>query len=133
MRPRIPCFLILLGLLFSVGSAQAQGVYNKDAFESTMESLSKGIRFVLSSLIAEDWAKATSSAAGLCETATTIHKLAPKANTDRIGEFHAHADTLAARATRLSTAAKARNREGSTTLLGETLATCMTCHATFRK
>ncbi len=133
MKRLVRSIWLTAALICAAGAAHGQGVYSNSAFESTMDEMSKNFRLVVSSLIAEDWAKAQTSAAALGATAPKIKSLTPKANADRIGEFHTFADTVNQRITELGTAIKAKDREKSAMALGSTLATCMSCHAIFRK
>lgn len=124
---------VALALVFVCGVAHAQGVYNKSAFESTMDDAMKGLRVILGTLVGEDWAKAQTEAASLAATAKKVHALTPKAGADRIGEFQAHADTLEARANRFAAAAKSRDAAKATTVYGQTVSACIDCHKVFRK
>jgi cytochrome c556 len=120
-------------LVFTVGAATAQGSYNKAAFEKSMEEITKQVRVVLGTLIAQDWAKAQTESTALVNQAKSVHGLTPKVGADRIGEFQAHADSLSARAGRLVIAAKARDGAKATAAFGETVHACMSCHTSFRK
>ncbi len=134
MRRRIrwaPAFA--LALMVVCVPAYGQGGYNKAAFETVMEDATKQMRVLLGTLIGEDWAKAQAGSAAIAEQAKKIHALTPKVGADKIADFQAHADSLEARANRLTAAAKARDAARASALYGATVGTCMDCHRIFRK
>jgi cytochrome c556 len=130
-------FLFLGGFAFLLGTfapaTHGQGGYNKAAFEKSMEDANKNARVLLGALIAEDWAKAETTAGALAEASKSIAKLTPKVGADRMAEFTASADSLGSRAARVALAAKAKDGQRSATALGEMVASCTGCHASFRK
>lgn len=130
-----PVGMLTIGIVCGIAfrPAGAQGVYNKAAFEGAMEDATKSMRVLLGNLIGEDWAKTQAETASLAAQAKKIHALTPKVGADKIVDFQAHADSLAARANRLNAAAKARDAARATELYGQMVATCMDCHKTFRK
>jgi len=133
MKPLARLVVLATTMTLTVGMAGGQSGYNKAAFEKAMEGMIRDLRIVLGALVAEDWEKAASSAASIERQARSVRALTPKANVDRIGEFNANADSLAARAGRLAEAAKAKDPGQAARLLGRTINTCMDCHGTFRK
>jgi cytochrome c556 len=125
--------IVVLALIAAAALALGQGAFNSSAFGKVMDDAVKNLRVVMGSLIAEDWAKAQSAAERLAADAGTIHGLTPKVSPDRIGEFQAHADSLAARSAVVAAAAKAHDRDGASQGLGRVVQTCMACHSVFRK
>jgi cytochrome c556 len=125
--------IVALALIFTCGTAHAQGVYNKSAFESAMDDAMKSMRVLLGTLIGEDWAKAQTEAASLAATAKKVRALTPKSGADKIGEFQAHADSLEARTNRFAAAAKARDAGKATAVYGQAVSACIDCHKVFRK
>jgi cytochrome c556 len=125
---------VILGLLVAVaiGFSNAQGTYNKAAFENAMEAAIKNTRLLLNSLIAEDWDKAQSSGQALAKNAQAMRGLTPKTAANRIGEFQAHADSLAAQSARVVAAAKAHDSKLATQGFGQMIQTCSGCHSVFR-
>jgi len=131
-------FMCLFALAALVLAATAhpsigQGTYNKSAFENAMDDAMKNLRVLMGSLIAEDWTKAEASAKALAGGAKTIRGLTPKASADRIGEFQARADSLAAQSARVAAAAKAHAPGDAGQGLGQIVQSCMGCHSVFRK
>ncbi len=125
--------IAVLAIIAAGALSSGQGASNGSSFGKVMDDAVKNLRVVMGSLIAEDWTKAQSAAETLAADAGTIHGLTPKASPDRIGEFKAQADSLAARSGRVAVAAKARDRDGASQGLGRVVQTCMTCHSVFRK
>lgn len=125
--------LAALILAAAVCPSIGQGTYNHAAFEAAMDDAMKDLRVVMGGLVAGDWAKVEASATALANRAKTIKGLTPKSSVDRIGEFQANADSLAARSTRIAVAAKSHSQEAAGEGLGELVQTCMGCHSVFRK
>lgn len=128
-----PAAIALLILAAAAPSSIGQGTYNRAAFETAMDDAIKGLRVLMGSLIAGDWSKAEASATAIASQAKTIHGLTPKTSVDKIGEFQANADSLAARSSRVAAAAKAHSPRAAGEGLGEIVQTCMGCHSVFRK
>ena len=129
-----PIALAALILAVAIRPSAAQGgTYNHAAFEKVMDDAMKNLRVVMGSLIAGDWAKVGAAAEALASDAKTIRGLTPKASPERIGEFQAHADSLASRSARIAAAAKARAQGPAGEGLGEIVQSCMGCHSVFRK
>lgn len=125
------CAILLTA--YAASATLGAGIYNKAAFEKTMEDANKNARVLLSALIAEDWGKAQAAAEALAAASESVAKLTPKVGVDRMDEFAAHADSLGARASRVAAAAKAKDGQRSAVALGAMVASCAGCHATFRR
>jgi len=133
MRPVLCLAIVCVLALAGAGMAHAAGAYSQSAFEKVMGDTMKDLRLLLNSLVAEDWAKAQSSAQDMTTQAKAMRDLTPKVSVDRIGEFQAQADSLAARGARVLVAVKAHDRGLATAGMGRMVETCMTCHSIFRK
>jgi cytochrome c556 len=133
MRTAQRLALVAVTIAAAAGIATGQGTYNKSAFEKVMDDTMKGLRLTMGSLVFEDWAKAQGGAETIGANAKTIHGLTPKVAVDRIAEFQANADSLAARSARVAAAAKAHQPEAASRALGQVVQTCMSCHAVFAK
>lgn len=125
--------LILVAVFIVVGLAEAEGRYNKAAFEKVMEKAYKNVRILVGSLIAEDWKTVESVAEELVESGSAMRELTPKVNIEMIDQHHAYADSLSGKATLLASSAADRNRAASAAALGKLIGVCMDCHSTFRK
>ena len=116
----------------SIAWAQGGG-FNKPVFDDTMEGAGKAVRVVLGGIIAGDMDKVSKQAKAIATTAHKVREFQPPQNADRISDFRAGADTLAARATRVAAAADAKKPAVAAREFGGMVETCVGCHAVFRK
>lgn len=123
---------MLVVTAISLVRAQGGG-FNKPVFDDTMEGAGKAVRVLLGGIITGDMAKVSTQAKAIAVTAGKVREMQPPQNADRINEFKANADSLAARAKRVATAADAKKGALAAHEFGVMIETCVGCHAVFRK
>ncbi len=118
----------------AISLAWAQGGgFNKPVFDDMMEDTGKAARVVFGGIIAGDMGKVSAQAKAIAATAVKVREMQPPRNAEKIADFKANADSLAARAKRVAAAAEAKNLTLATHEFGGMVETCTGCHVAFRK
>lgn len=134
LRRSVSFLLVILTAMIVISLAWAQGGgFNKPVFDDTMEGAGKAVRVVLGGIIAGDMGKVSTQAQAIASAAGKVREMQPPHNAEKIDEFKAHADTLAARAKRVVAAANVKNDGLVAREFGGMVETCVGCHAVFRK
>ena len=136
MKIRRPIGLLsgILVAMTAISIAWAQGGgFNKPVFDDAMEGTGKAARIAFGGLIGGDLSKVSAQVKTIAATEVKLREMQPPQSAEKIAEFKANADSLAARAKRVADAADGKKTALAAHEFGGMLETCVNCHAVFRK